>query len=178
MENISVPSKVTFRPNRLPVKTSPYFPFAFLLIVFIYFASLTATAFILRPAFSNFKKYELAPLPTAGSWVLASTVSNVKFYYMISPCGGKNAIFLKFENKNKYDVNLTWVESFQTQQLGYVNGFDGVRQLQINASETRSASSCTDSKKECIRFAHQVSPAYLAEVLNFAFKDITVTKVN
>jgi hypothetical protein len=49
-------------------------------------------------------------------WMLDKTVKNVDLYHQVAECNGVRTIFLKFVNNNKYQVNLSWDESFQMQE--------------------------------------------------------------
>ena len=150
---------------------------ATLLILFLSFTAISVKAFYKRPLLAQRYHHTITESAPSPVWILDSTVSKVNFYHMVTTCDGKNTVFLKFENKNKFDVKVTWKEKFLTQQLGFVDGFEGEKQLEIKSEETLMPSSCNDSKKQFIVFPQQVSPAYMAIVLDFGFKEIIVTEL-
>ena len=111
-------------------------------------------------------------------WILDKSVGNVDFYYKIADCDGSNTVFLKFNNKNNYAVNITWKEMFITQQVAIKSaGMNGIKELIISPGET-AASGCQDLKNErCIIFAKKAIPAYKATITQFEFQDIHVNKI-
>ena len=147
--------------------------FLSLFILFISFSSFSPASFQDRIC-------NLRDMDPAQTWILDTTVGKVKFYHTITQCGAKNAVLLKFENKNDYRVRINWKESFLTQQFAhYVDGFAGQKTLNIDKKETLYPSSCSDTKnKTCIILAEDVSPAYLANIINVYFKEISVTVID
>jgi hypothetical protein len=176
MENNFIECEVALN-SRIEGKKNPALPSVFLLLFFI--VSAFPGKVFSEPALKSIglDKYEMRLADPSPLWILDSTVARVNFYHMLSSCGGNNTVFLKIENKNKYDIKIIWKENFLTQQLGYVEGFAAEKQLELKSEETAYASSCTDSKKEYIIFPQQVSPAYMAVILNYRFKEITVTRL-
>ncbi|MEO6584082.1 MAG: hypothetical protein ABIO05_07145 [Ferruginibacter sp.] len=113
----------------------------------------------------------------AGTWVLDKTVSNVVFYHMVKVCKGENVVFLKFNNKNTSPVKISWAEVFSTQLETDRPGALGQKSLVI-PSGVSSYSDCSGSShKEFITLSTDVSPAYIAVISKFDFKNITVEKV-
>ena len=121
---------------------------------------------ILYPLFNN-------------DWILDKTVGNVNLYYKIAECKGSNTVFLKFNNRNNYAVNIVWKELFVTQQIATKSeGMHGIKNIILPPGET-SASSCEDAKnKDCIILAEKAIPAYKATITQFEFKDIHVNKTH
>jgi len=176
MENNSVLLKFSLGQIRFAAKKLPPLSSFFLLIFLIFCGIFSATAFALESA--NFSKQGMQikdPLP---SWILDATAGNVSFYHLLISCSGKNTVFLKFENKNNYSVKISWKETFLTKQTTQqMKGFAGLKELIIPPGAILSASSCADiTCKDCIIFPEKVSPAYMADIINFGFKDITATK--
>jgi hypothetical protein len=109
----------------------------------------------------------------AGEWVLSATVQNVDFFYQITGCNGKQVVLLKFNNRNATKVKVSWKEVFTTQ---FENGKEGSgkKSLLLSTGETFDVD-CSNAKiKECIVLSSHVSPAYIADIRKFGFKDITV----
>jgi hypothetical protein len=58
---------------------------------------------------------KMASNPIELNWQFDKTASGVDFFYAISSCDGQDVVFLKMKNKNKYSVEISWKEVFQTQ---------------------------------------------------------------
>ena len=110
----------------------------------------------------------------AGDWVLHSTVRNVDFYYRISDCSGKNAVFLKFNNRNRAQVKISWKEVFTTQFDVGKEGFRGIKHLLLPIGETAVVDCANITIKECVVLPSHVTPSYMAEIRQFTFRNITV----
>lgn len=109
------------------------------------------------------------------NWTLAKTVGNVDFYYKISICKGSNAVFLKFDNKNKYSVQISWKEVLITKQVNSKKeSMQGEKKLSLSPEETISSDCGDDKNTECAILAKDAVPAYKADILQFEFKDISV----
>ena len=109
-------------------------------------------------------------------WILDTTVNGVEFYHSIQECNGKKAVFLKFNNRNSYQVKVSWKEVFATQQEAKVEGGKGQKEMIIPTGVTVPAS-CTDNiNRKNIVLPSEVSPMYVAEIRGYSFKDIQVTK--
>ena len=110
------------------------------------------------------------------SWIFDKTVNNVDFFHKITECNGSSAVFLKFENKNKVKVRVSWKELFISSQVNSkTEGFHGKKQLVLSPGET-SPSNCGETQfKECLILAEQALPHYKAVITKFEFKDILVT---
>ncbi len=117
-----------------------------------------------------------ADKPAGTEWVLDKTVGKVDFYYKISSCRGLSVVLLKFNNRNKYNVKISWRDIFVTRQVEpKTTGILSERQLILKPGEM-SASNCDETKnKECMIFSSEAIPAYRADILQYGFKDITVT---
>lgn len=109
-------------------------------------------------------------------WVYDKTIGKVEFYHRIAECQGQKAVFLKFVNKNTSDVLVSWKEVFSTQKEAQVEGYKGKKALTIKPGENFPASCHDESFRELVILPLQVSPAYLAEIKQFSFKDISVNK--
>jgi hypothetical protein len=113
-------------------------------------------------------------LPAA--WILDTTVNGVEFYHSIQECNGKQVVLLKFNNKNSASVKVSWKELFTTQVEAKAPGGAGQKELVIPKGVTMPAN-CTDAvNKKNIILSSEVSPAYVAEIKGFAYKDILVSK--
>lgn len=108
-------------------------------------------------------------------WIFDKTVGNVDCYHLIADCNGAAAVFLKFQNNNKFDVKISWKELFTTRQVSSKSeGIKGEKKLILPPGETSSTSCTATINKECIILPQQAIPAYKADILQFEFKDITV----
>lgn len=108
-------------------------------------------------------------------WVLDTIINKVAFYHKIVLCGDKNAVLLKFDNQNQTEVSISWKESFKTKQmLSNVIGFKEVKTLNVKTGLT-SPNSCEDQNNiSLIAGSHDVDPTFIADILDFAFIDITI----
>jgi hypothetical protein len=113
-------------------------------------------------------------IPSTG-WILDQTVENVECYHMLFNCEGRTVVILKFKNKNKSNVTISWKEVFDTQFQKGLTGILGEKQLVLAPGETGQYDCGTPKFKECITRGEQVSPAYYAEIKQFSFIDIAVT---
>ena len=109
-------------------------------------------------------------------WILDTTVNGVEFYHSIQECNGKQVVLLKFNNKNSMPVKVSWKELFTTQVEAKAAGGAGQKELVIPKGVTVPAS-CTDAvNKKNIILSSEVSPAYVAQIKGFSYKDILVSK--
>lgn len=110
------------------------------------------------------------------SWSLDATVKNVKFYHSIVDCNGKKVVFLKFDNKNSYPVDISWKEVFTTQLEEKADGFAGKKQLTLQKGVTMPVNCADNLNKKNIISSSEVSPTYVVEIKKFDYKDIIVSK--
>ena len=109
------------------------------------------------------------------NWILDKSIDNVDFYYSITTCNGESVVFLKFDNKNTYDVKISWEESFITTQVKEKrNGFNGVKNLVLHRGITAQEDCENIRYKECFILPVQVNPAYKPIVEVFEYKSIQV----
>lgn len=111
------------------------------------------------------------------TWIYDTVINRVQFYHFIVDCIGKKVVFLKFNNQNKNNVEVSWKEVFTTQSALDQEGFHGLKKLTLITGET-SASDCLESKKRnCLILPDDVSPAYEARIQKFKFKEIIVRSI-
>ncbi len=111
-----------------------------------------------------------------GTWILDQTVSNVALYHMIDECNGKKVTFLKFENKNKFKVQINWTEVFITSQVATkTESFDGEKKLLLPAGQVMTTHCGETINQACLILAEKAIPHYKADFRNFEFKDVMVT---
>lgn len=108
-------------------------------------------------------------------WKLDATVKGVQFYHAVSTCGGRQVTFLKFVNQNSYAVNVSWKESVKTQLRTEENLFRGGQQLSLPPGETL-ADNCSATCKACMLTSEEIDPTYPAQIVSYAFKNISVEK--
>lgn len=112
------------------------------------------------------------------NWIYDKTVDGVHFSHSIADCSGKKVVFLKFENKNIYQVEVSWKEVFETQVDAATEGFSGSKTMTIPSGITMPAGCADAANKKNIILPSEVSPLYVAVIKKFDFKDIHVTKIN
>jgi hypothetical protein len=110
------------------------------------------------------------------NWSLNATVNNVKFYHAIVDCNGKKMVFLKFDNKNSYPVDVTWKEVFATQLEEKADGYAGKKQLTLQKGVTMPVNCADNLNKKNIISSSEVSPTYVVEIRKFDYKEISVSK--
>lgn len=112
-------------------------------------------------------------------WVYDKTVNHVDFYHKIISCEGKNAVVLKFINKNSYKVKVSWKEAFETAQVKIMTeAVYGEKELVLSAGETLLSPGCEGSNsKQCLVLSQQAFPHYNADIIKFEFKDILITPI-
>lgn len=110
-------------------------------------------------------------------WLLDATVENVSCYHSIVECNGRKVVFLKFNNKNAYQVKISWKEVFDTQKDAQIEGFLGQKNIVIPTGETLEVNCTQPSKKQLLILPEQVEPTYLVKISKFNYKGVSVTRV-
>ena len=112
------------------------------------------------------------------NWVLDKSVSNVDLYYKISECNGEKVIFLKFDNKNNYDVKVAWKEAVADKVFGnVVDCYNGDKQLTLSPGITVQEDCNSALFPECRINVKNAIPTHVADPSSLEFKDVTVSKV-
>ena len=112
------------------------------------------------------------------NWQLDKTVNGVEFFYALSACKGSDAVFLKLNNKNKYPVEVSWKETFQTQVEKDAKGNGDKKKMIIQSGETFETDCINPIHKELVVLASKAVPTYVAVISKFNYKDVTVTNAN
>ena len=110
------------------------------------------------------------------NWKADATVNNVTFYHVVSDCNGRKVVLLKFVNKNTSAMTVSWKETVKTQMRPAENAFRGEQRLTLPPGETLVQDCSSISCKACVLTPEQVNPTYLAQILDYSFKDIKVTR--
>lgn len=114
------------------------------------------------------------------AWQLDASVNGVDFYHAMSDCDGKKVVLLKFDNKNKSSVTVSWKEKFTTQLETKVIGAKGKKEMIIPSGIT-VPSGCGEtnkSRRPAVITGFDVQPHYVAEIRVFEFVDISVQPTN
>jgi len=110
-------------------------------------------------------------------WILDKTVANVEFYHAITVCNGKKVVFLKFNNKNKYRVKVSWMEVFKIPSGERKDGYNGKKELVLSPGITAPAD-CTDAaNKKSIILPSEIDPMTVTEIVDFNYNEITVSTI-
>ena len=114
---------------------------------------------------------------TPDGWILDQTTGNVSFYHMITFCSGNKVVFLKFDNKNDYAVNLSWQETFVTMDRSAEKKEGPFKSKELTVASGETAASDCEDQKQAILIAKpdQNSPVYRADIRQFSFVNVTVT---
>jgi hypothetical protein len=112
------------------------------------------------------------------NWTLDARINGVTFYHVISTCEGKNVVFLRMINANKFNVEISWKEVFSTQHERELNGYLGEKKLVLQAGEFAETSCSNQKEKKLLVLPEQVNPTYVVQISKFDFKEIRVSRVN
>ncbi len=112
------------------------------------------------------------------NWQWDKTVSGVEFSYALSACKGSDVVFLKLKNTNKYPVNVSWNEVFETQVEKNAEGNRDRKKMIIQPGETFESDCMNPVHKELVILASKAVPTYIAVISKFSYKDVTVTNAN
>ena len=137
------------------------------------FTFLTATLMLMFFSFTVSAKSRSINNSNEDGWVLDTIVNKVAFYHKIVLCGDYNVVLLKFDNQNQNNVSISWKENFKTKLMSNVDGFYGSKTLNLKTGLT-SLSDCSDESNKLLKITfNDVDPAFVAEILDFNFIDIT-----
>lgn len=163
--------KRPFQIFRNPDNGVKRFFFLFLILVF------SATSLSNRSAdYHNFKIKQSGA--AAINWKLDATLSGVEFYHAIMECNGRNVVFLRLNNKNNYKVAVSWKEEFATRQLeNRTAGHSGRKQMVLFPGETLQENCSSTQCEDCLIVPEKAIPSYKADIIDFAYKDITVNNI-
>lgn len=111
-------------------------------------------------------------------WQSDGLVNGVSFFHSIGVCNGEHVVFLKLINKNNFKVKITWKEDFVSRQVAQkTEGSFGEKELTLKAGQTSEANCAMVKQKELIVRADQVNPSFKAEILDYGFRNINVSKL-
>ncbi|MEO7483737.1 MAG: hypothetical protein ABIT81_08235 [Ferruginibacter sp.] len=112
-----------------------------------------------------------------GIWILDKTVNKVAFYHKIEMCNNQKVVFIKLDNRNAYNVDISWNNSFTISTQGNsIDGFKSDYKLRIPKGES-FAKNCNDLKfKDLIINAYDVDPARPVEIQSFNVKNMVINK--
>jgi hypothetical protein len=119
------------------------------------------------------------PLPEPYlNWQWDKTVNGVEFSYALSACKGSDVVFLKLNNTNKYPVDVSWSEVFETQVEKNAEGNGNRKKMIIQPGEIFESDCMNPVHKELVILASKAVPTYIAVISKFSYKDVTVTNAN
>jgi hypothetical protein len=112
-------------------------------------------------------------------WIADGSMNNVDFYYRIAQCEGRQVVFLKFENRNEYHVEITWKESFFDKIIGQrITGIYGQKQLVLTPGQVLEADCLSGDCKECITRSADVVHTHVVQIGEFNFLEVSVSAGN
>jgi hypothetical protein len=113
------------------------------------------------------------------SWVLDTTLNNVVFYHKLVSCGDRKAVLLKFDNKNNFNVEISWKQIVNSkQEPNATDEFSSLNTLIVNSGSVE-ATDCSDSNNDLlVVLPGEASPMYIADILSFSFSNIVVKEIN
>jgi len=119
---------------------------------------------------------EKIDIPNFVEWVYDTSVNRVDFYHSITPCNGKNVLFLKLVNNNKNTVTVSWKELFAiTQETKKTEGYKGLKQITLQKGQTVEAACNSSSNIALITDPAEISPTQLVTIEDFNFIKINVS---
>lgn len=114
-----------------------------------------------------------------GKWILKKSTGNVSLYYKIGECNGSDVIFLKFDNKNNYNVRITWKESITDKANGaQIDNYKGQKELVLVPGVTQQDGCAGLNVEECVIRMTEVTPVRVVDPQELEFKDVKVSKVS
>ena len=161
----------SFYENIMTMPSFPYYRWKAKILLVI-------TIFLFSPALHANRSYPLSSPEQDLNWQHDKTVGGVELNYAISPCKGSSAVFLKMNNKNKYPVEVSWKEVFETQAEKAAEGYGGVKKIVIQPGETFESDCDNPTHRELVALAGVAIPTYIAVISNFNYKDVIVNKTN
>jgi hypothetical protein len=109
-------------------------------------------------------------------WILEMSTGNVDLYYQIGECDGQKVIFMKFENRNNHEVEITWKETVHDNfSKSHITGFYGEKQLVLAPGQLVQADCTSSICQECITRSVDVTPTHLVEIKEFSFTEVSVS---
>jgi hypothetical protein len=117
-------------------------------------------------------------------WVFDKTVDGVDFYHKITNCEGNKLVFLKFENKNAFNVTVSWKETFIVEQEERFRTKNSGKSERFSAQKSLVLSPGIMFESDCLAAKHMelvarpipLSPADETEVMQFSFMEIKVSR--
>ena len=108
-------------------------------------------------------------------WVLSKTLNSVSIYYRLADCQGQQVVYMKFENKNPSSAIISWKDAISIRELNNTKTIlSETKNLVLLGGATLQSGCNTIGKSELRAVTPQSSPV-TPTVLEFNFKDLTVT---
>jgi hypothetical protein len=113
------------------------------------------------------------------SWTLDKTVNNVDFYHKLIACGDKKAVLLKIENRNNFNVEITWKQIIGSKQIPNSTEESSTSQtLIVEPGITESVDCSENNNPILVILPTEINPTFLADIENFNFSSITIKELN
>jgi hypothetical protein len=113
------------------------------------------------------------------SWILNTTVNNVVFYHKLVSCGDKKAVLLKFENKNNFEVEVSWKQIVGSVQVPNPNDDLASNNTLVLKPGTTEPNDCSDIENDIlVVLPNEVSPMFIADIETFNFSSIQIKELN
>jgi hypothetical protein len=108
-------------------------------------------------------------------WLFDKTVKNVELYHQVVDCNGISTILLKFVNNNKFQVSLSWDESFLIKERAdTLNGIKGRKEIMLMAG-TILETDCSDHQSVQLDIPETESGGHKNTVSHYEFRDVKVS---
>lgn len=111
-------------------------------------------------------------------WTLDSTVENVDLMYQLVDCDGAKAVLLKFNNKNAFEVKVTWKQVIATEEMPN-NTQESVQSYELSLPSGVSApDGCKDDENTSLIITpFEVDPTHMVLIQDFGFSSIIVERI-
>jgi hypothetical protein len=134
--------------------------------------------FVLVISQASAQRAAVKKMPASVEWQSDGLVNGVEFFHSIGNCNGEKVVFLKIRNTNSFNVKISWKEEFVSKQIEKkTEGYFGQKELTLLSGQTTEANCAITNQKELIVRPDQVNPSYKAEILDFSFSKIKVSKL-
>jgi hypothetical protein len=107
-----------------------------------------------------------------------NVMDGVEANFQLNTCGSENVVYIKFSNRNSYDVKLEWYDAVFTTELKWItqNGEGNKRHL-VLPSKNEFKGSCADNKEAVLVVKLADFVANKENFKRFHTSELTVTPI-
>jgi len=109
-------------------------------------------------------------------WILERSTDNVDLYYRMGECDGQKVVFMKFENRNAHEIEISWKEIIQDNvSKRQLTGFYGEKHLVLAPGQVLQPDCSSNVCQECITRSADVAPTHRVEIIEFSFSEVSIS---